>query len=153
MLKHKIKYTNLDGEEVEGTFYFNLSKLDLMEMEMSGQGGSFNDWIQRVILAKDQNTLIREFKKMILTAYGERSEDGTAFLKKDLITGAPLSRKFEQHPAFEQMFLDIASDNELALAFVRGIIPADLQGKFEEGAKEVAEKATAPSGDRPPGSR
>ena len=39
MLKKTIKYTDYNGEEQTEDFYFNLSKAELTEMELSTTGG------------------------------------------------------------------------------------------------------------------
>ena len=35
MVKKTIKYSDYNGNEIEEDFYFNLSKVELLEMEMS----------------------------------------------------------------------------------------------------------------------
>jgi hypothetical protein len=125
MLKQKIKYTDFDGNEQEEVFYFNLGKLELLEMEVGGTGGSFGAWIQRIVDANDRSILISEFKKMVLLAYGQRSEDGKRFIKND-----QLREEFSQTAAFESLFLSMAEDEDFAIAFLRGALPADMNDDF-----------------------
>ena len=42
MLKKAISYTDYDGNERTETFYFNLSKAEIIEMEMGTTGGMKN---------------------------------------------------------------------------------------------------------------
>jgi len=41
MLKKSITYSDLDGNSVTDDFYFNLSKSELVEMELSEKDGLF----------------------------------------------------------------------------------------------------------------
>ena len=94
MLKKSIKYTDYNGVEREDTHYFNLSKAEIMEMELSTVGG-FTEMVEKVIAAQDTPTIVAIFKDLILKAYGEKSPDGKGFMKLDE-EGRPLSRKFSQ---------------------------------------------------------
>lgn len=125
MLKQKIKYVDFDGNEQEELFYFNLSQLELMEMEVGGPHGSFKAWIDRIIETEDRAVLIDQFKKLILQAYGQRSEDGQRFLKLDK-NGNSLSAEFAEHAAFETLFLKMANDDGFAVEFIRGALPPNV---------------------------
>ena len=117
MLKKTIKYTNYFGEEIEEDFYFNLTKAELMEMELSERNG-FEAMVKKIIQEKDSKKLISLFKEMILKAYGVRSDDGKRFIKSD-----QLREEFSQTEAYSNLFVELASDAEAASAFVNGIVP------------------------------
>lgn len=136
MLKKTIKYTDYNGVNREELFYFNLTKAEIMEMEMSTVGG-FAEMIEKVVAAQDMPTLIKTFKDLILKAYGEKSPDGRGFIKYD-DDGRPLSRKFEQTEAYSELFMELATDAEAATAFINGIVPADV-------AKEASKQGSIPS--------
>lgn len=129
MLKKSITYTDYNGVERTENFYFNLSKAEIMEMEMSTTGG-FAEMIQKVIDAKDAPSIIKIFKDLVLKAYGEKSADGKRFVKS-----SELSEEFAQTEAYSILFMELATDAEAAAAFVNGIIPADMQA---EAAKAQA---------------
>ena len=120
MIKKTITYTDYNGIERTEDFYFNLSKAEVMEMEMSTTGG-LAERITRVVNAKDQPTIIKIFKELVLKAYGEKSADGKRFIKSDEIATA-----FSQTEAYSQLFMELATDADAASAFVNGIVPADL---------------------------
>lgn len=124
MLKKTIKYTDYNGVEREEPFYFNLTKAEIMEMEMSTVGG-FAEMIEKIVAAQDTPTLIRIFKDLILKAYGEKSPDGRGFIKLDE-EGRPLSNRFVQTEAYSELFMELATDAEAATAFINGIVPADV---------------------------
>lgn len=130
MLKKTITYTDYNGSELTEDFYFNLSKAEIMEMEM-GTAGGLAEMITKIVAAQDAPAIIKVFKDLILRAYGEKSADGKRFIKSN-----ELSTAFSQTEAYSQLFMELATDAEAAAAFVNGIIPADM-------AKEAA--AAVPS--------
>ena len=120
MLKKRIKYTDYDGVEREEDFYFNLTKAEITELELSTEGGLQNA-IEKIIDAKDTPQIIQFFKKIILMSYGEKSPDGRRFIKSEKIT-----EEFTQTEAYSELFMELATDEKAAAAFVNGIIPKDL---------------------------
>ena len=51
MLKKTITYTDYNGMERTEDFYFNLSKAELMEMEMSTTGG-MEAYVEKIVNAQ-----------------------------------------------------------------------------------------------------
>lgn len=123
MRKETITYTDYNGVERTEDHFFNLSKAEIMEMELSIDGG-LSETINRIINAKDVPALIKLFKKLLLDSYGVKSPDGKRFIKSDA-----LSTEFAQTEAYSQLFMKLATDADAASAFVNGIIPADLADK------------------------
>lgn len=126
MIKETITYTDYNGVERKEDFYFNLTKAEIMEMEMSTKGG-LAEMIQRIVAAQDQPAIIKIFKDLIIKAYGVKSADGKRFIKNDEVV-----EEFIQTEAFSQMFMKLATDADAAAKFVNGIVPADM-------AKQLAE--------------
>lgn len=124
MLKKTITYTDYNGVERTEDHYFNLSKAEIMEMELSTTGG-LTEMIQRIVAAKDAPAIVKIFKDLILKAYGEKSADGKRFIKSEEISEA-----FSQTEAYSQLFMELATDADAAAAFVNGIIPSDLSKKL-----------------------
>ena len=82
MLKKTITYTDYNGVERKEDFYFNLTKAEIMEMEMSISGG-LTEMINRIVAAQDAPAIIKIFKELVLKAYGVKSPDGKRFIKSD----------------------------------------------------------------------
>jgi len=120
MLKEKIKYVDYFDNEREEEFFFNLTKPELLEMEISDKDGMSNV-IQRIVETEKSSDIMELFKAIILKAYGERSEDGRRFIKND-----KLREEFSQHAAYEALFMKLASDSDAAARFINGVIPSDL---------------------------
>lgn len=129
MLQKSIKYVDYNGVEREETFLFNLTKAELMEMEL-GTAGGLTEMIQKIIQTKDQPSIIKIFKELILKAYGEKSADGKRFIKTDE-HGNPLSRAFSETEAYSNLFMELSIDDKAAAAFVNGIIPEGLSKELE----------------------
>lgn len=120
MLKKTITYKDYNDNERTEDFYFNLSKAESMEMEMSINGG-LSEMIRRIVAAQDQPTIIATFKTIILKAYGEKSPDGRRFIKSE-----ELSKAFSETEAYSQLYMELATNADAAAAFVNGIVPKDV---------------------------
>ena len=131
MLKKTITYEDYNGVERTEDFYFNLSKAEVTEMELSITGG-LSEMINKVIKAQDTPTIISIFKDLILRAYGEKSADGKRFIKNQELKDA-----FMQTEAYSQLFMELATDAQAASDFVNGIIPKDLEQQLENSKANV----------------
>ena len=117
MLKKTITYTDYNGLERTEDFYFNLTKAEIMEMELSTTGG-LSETINKIVSSKDAPAIIKIFKDLVLKAYGEKSPDGKRFMKSEEIATA-----FAQTEAYSQLFMELATDADAAAKFVNGIVP------------------------------
>ena len=126
MLAKKITYIDYDGNERTETFYFNLSKAELIEMQLSVDGGLEKE-LQRMIDAKDVTHLAESFKRVILKAYGEKSGDGKRFIKSK-----ELSEAFMQTEAYSDLFTELMTDANKASDFMNSIIPKIPDGSVEK---------------------
>ena len=123
MLKKIITYTDYNGVERTEPFYFNLSKAELMEMELGVTGG-MTEMLDKIIAAKDAPSLMKTFKEMIMKYYGIKSDDG-----KRLIKSEELSIAFTQTEAYSVLFMELITDDKAAADFVNGIIPNEIQAE------------------------
>lgn len=119
MLKKTITYEDFDGNKRTEDFYFNLSKAEVLEMEM-GISGGMTQMLNKIIAAQDGGRVIKTFKDIILKAYGEKSPDGKRFIKSEEISTA-----FSQTEAYSQLFMELATNADAAATFVNSIIPVD----------------------------
>lgn len=129
MLKKTIKYTDYNGKEHTEDFYFNLSKAELTEMELSTTGG-YGEMLQGIVAADEHTKLVPIIKEIIFKSYGEKSDDGKRFIKSP-----ELSLAFSQTEAYSELFMEIATDAEASAAFVNGIIPVDIKEQVEAQTK------------------
>lgn len=129
MLKKEITYVDYNDTKRTETFYFNLSKAELAEMQLSANGG-LETYIKNIVEAKDGASMVQIFKDLILKSYGEKSPDGKRFVKtKDISDG------FAQTEAYSQLFMELITDDKAAADFINGIMPKDIQEELNKEAK------------------
>lgn len=116
MYKKVIKFEDFNGQSREETHYFNLSKAELMEMELSTQAG-VEEMIRVLIATKDNAKIVQIFKDLILKSYGIKSEDGTRFIKSQELRDA-----FEQSNAYSEFFMEILSSTDEQTRFINAVI-------------------------------
>ncbi len=139
MLKKSIKYVDYNGETQTDECYFNLSKSELMEIQVSEKGG-FENYLTALIEEKDQKKIYNLFKEIVLMSYGQKSSDGRTFIKKKMVDGQMirLRDEFEQTEAFSELMMELLTGGDTAIAdFINKLIPKELA---EEVAKQAAQK-------------
>ena len=129
MLKKTITYIDYDDNKRSEDHYFNLSKTEIVEMELGVTGG-MRKMIEKIIAEQDNKRIMDIFKDIIMRSYGEKSPDGKRFIKSKEITEA-----FMQTEAYTELFMELATDADAAAAFCNGIIP---QKMMEEARMPVA---------------
>ena len=133
MYPKKIKFTDFNGKEREQTFLFNLSKAELMEMQLSVDGG-LQDYVQKIVNEQKTPKIVELFKKLILMSYGEKSDDGMRFVKK-APDGHALADDFEQTEAYSELFTELATDAAAATEFINNILPTQIQEQVKNAQK------------------
>ena len=120
MLKKTITYTDYDGLERTEEFRFNLTKAELMEMDLTTVG-TFSKLMQKIIDEKDMVRLAKYFKELILKSYGVKSDDGKRFIKSP-----ELSEAFSQTEAYSELYMELLGNSEYAVKFIQQVMPKDL---------------------------
>ena len=137
MVVKKIKYTDFNGVEREEEFMFNLTEAEITEMELMTDGG-LSDSIKKIISAQNTPEIIKTFKMLLLKSYGEKSADGRRFIKSEELTEA-----FTQTNAYSQFFMELATDDKAAIAFINGIIPDSMRERVAEDGSNASDLAPA----------
>ncbi len=75
MYKITKKYTDFNGVEKEEDFYFNLTKADILKMELSEEGG-MDKCLERLVKTKDMKEAIKVFEGLLLLSFGIKTDDG-----------------------------------------------------------------------------
>ena len=135
MVVKKIKYADFNGVEREEEFMFNLTEAEITEMELTTDGG-LSDSIKKIIAAQDTPQIIDTFKMLLLKSYGQKSADGRRFIKSE-----ELSKEFTQTNAYSQLFMELAYDDNAAIAFINGIIPESMRERVDENNSDNASPA------------
>lgn len=130
MLKKTITYTDYNGMERKEDFYFNLTKAECVELQLSTAGG-LAETIEAIVQTQDMPQIIAIFKELVLKAYGEKSADGKRFVKNQEIRDG-----FAQTEAYSELFMELATDSKKAAEFVNGIIPKDLEASVNKALEK-----------------
>lgn len=119
MIKKSITYTDYDGNERTEDFYFNITKAEFAEMDMSVVGG-FEQMMKTLIDKKDIPGMLKVFKQLITMSYGVKSPDGRRMIKNQENLD-----DFMQTEAYSELFMELASSADKAVEFIKGIMPVD----------------------------
>lgn len=117
MLKKTIKYVDYNGNEREEDCYFNLTRTEMLQLDLTSEG-SFQDLTHKIIQTQDKGALWHLFKEIVLTSYGEKSLDGKKFLKSK-----ERSDEFACTPMFDELMVELCSGEAAVNAFIDGIVP------------------------------
>lgn len=112
-------YIDFNGVERTEDFYFNLSKAEIADMELSTTGG-IKDMVNKILEAKDQAKLVSLFKDLIRMAYGVKSEDGRNFIKNDKVREDYFSTN-----AYSDLYMELATNDQFASQFFEAILPVN----------------------------
>lgn len=117
MVKKTLKFENFNGEVVEETNYFNLSKLELTRMEAEYEGG-LTETLKKVIEEENRKDILKFVEMLIQRAYGKRSEDGRKFVKN-----VELLEDFVASDYYAELCYHLLVDPEEATKFMTGVMP------------------------------
>ena len=134
MLKKTITYTDYDGNERVEDFYFNLSKAEMMELELSKLGG-WHAYVERIIKKSDNVEMMNIIKALVCMSYGEKDESGRRFMKSEELT-----RGFLETEAYSVLMSEIMSSTDSMANFFTAIIPPipeEDMAEFEKAKLEL----------------
>ena len=116
MLKKHVKYQGFDGEIIEEDLYFNLTRMDAIELSARYESKDLAAYMDEIVKKKDIISLYRVLKDIVLLAYGVKSEDGKRFIKNDSVR-----KEFEESLAFAQLIENLHETESALSEFVTGI--------------------------------
>ena len=142
MFKKTIEFKDYDGTDKTKDCWFHLKKTEILELAMDlpedltedivdEQGNAIEEDIgHKIYEALGKKGVMKFIKDLILKSYGIRSRDGKTFEKSDEIT-----YKFSQTLAFEKLYFDMITKDDVFVEFVNAVIPAT----FDENAPVTLE--------------
>ena len=128
MLKKPIRYTDFDGNDRKADFYFNLTKMELVDMNLANAGG-LQRVIEEIINEQDVRRIVELMKDIIVKSYGKKSLDGNRFIKSE--NGRRLADDFIETEAYSELVMEFINDPEKFATFVNGIIPQALADELK----------------------
>ena len=143
MFKKTLAFTDVFDVERSEDFYFNISKSELTELELTTPGG-YGYYIQRVVTAKTPKETFEALKAIVKLAYGVRHESGS-FLKSEENWAL-----FEGSGAYDVLmmsFFEGENSEDLASEFVNNAFPKELvaEAKRREAEEAAAKKQSHPA--------
>lgn len=119
MLKKTMTYKDFNGNDVTDDFYFNLTKAEILEIEMDTDKAI---GLEATILAlqeeKDSRKIMELFKNIIRKSIGKKSADGKRFIKNDQIAD-----EFMETEAYSDLLMEFITDSQKGAEFFNAIIP------------------------------
>ena len=136
MILKTITFPNYNEETETDDFRFNLSKGELVKMQMAAideRTESFQDKLEKIGKSLNGKALIEVIDEIIDVSYGVKTVDGKRFIKnpKDL-------EIFKSSGAYSELVVELCTDADACAKFVNGLVPKALR---EEVNKEVAQSA------------
>ena len=126
MLKKTMTTVDFGGTERTEDYYFNLTRAEIMEMELNTEGG-FVQMINRITAAQSQLELAKLFKQILCKSYGVLSPDGRKFIKNEAVLA-----DFMATQAYSDLYYKLASNAEEAAAFFEAILPEEEAKKADK---------------------
>lgn len=117
MLKKTFTYKDFFGKERTEDVYFNLTRAELSEMDLSN--------------TRNLASLVQSLKEFILKAYGEKSDDGRRFVKNN----GELAKAWAETPMYDMLYVELTSNDTAAVEFIKGVVPADIAEKIDDQLK------------------
>ena len=125
MQRVTVTYEDFDGNSVQEELFFNLSKAELIRMELDNSV-PLSVMASRVQENPGGTDSYRFATYLITKAYGMRSADGRRFHKS-----AEQTADFETSPAYDALLEKFMEDVDFAAGFIGGILPKDLMDQAQ----------------------
>ena len=131
MLVKTIKFTDYDGQDREGTYYFNMNKAEVIMWLTTAGEYTLDKVLLRLAEEKNGKQIMETFEDLIHRSYGRKTLDGIGFEKSDT-----LWKEFQQSEAYSELFVELVTDAKKAAAFVNGIIPSQMANEVNKTLME-----------------
>lgn len=139
MLKKTITFENLDGEKVTRDFYFNLSKADIMKLDLKERAKNKNKGLEQKVAKMQQeediNGIYDFFENLVRKSIGKKNDD-LGFVKNPEYADA-----FINSDAYSVLLLELLEDEAKAADFIYSIMPNDISAEAKKKLAEQLQKA------------
>ena len=130
MLKEKITFINLEGDEDELEAYFNLSDIEATRLTAKyGIKGDLKKGLKAIAAEANYDKMLTVLEDIVLTAYGERNGN-IGFTKSP-----ELRQAFSNSIPYSELVTGLLTDEGKAQSFASALFA-------QPGSSEAAEKVT-----------
>lgn len=145
MYAKTIKFMDLNGKKVEGEFFFNLNKAEVIKWLTTSGDYTLDKVLERLSKERNGKKIMEIFEEMIKMSYGRPSLDGIKFEKTEEIWN-----DFHQSDAYSELFTELVTDAAKAADFINKIIPKDLADEVAKIIRDNPEGVPAELRDYTP---
>ena len=138
MLKMDVKYEDFNGVQRNEEFYFNMSKSEMLRLQLrhsklvdetTVQGG-FTEFLESVRERGSGKEMGEVVEDLILSSYGQKSDDGRSFLKS-----AEARQAFSQTAAYDSLFIQLLTDQKAMETFFKDAFNIDKYDQDNQGGE------------------
>lgn len=132
MIKKTISYVDFNGTERTDDYYFHLSIPEATRFAARFGDKGWESGIKEIVDNGDFSEVLSLFEDIILTSYGQKSQDGRTFVKNK-----EMRESFSNSEAYAQLFEELVTSGDAMAQFAKGIGMSTAQ--------QLASKATEPT--------
>jgi len=138
MYAKKLTWEGFDGETKSGTFYFHLTKTEMVKLSLKYKGGLVKT-LNSLLENQDEQKVLLILDDIVMTAYGELDSDGIHFAKANGAKAAD----FAETGAYDALFMELLQDPGAMSDFLNHIIPKDVANEMSKAQiqKDKADKS------------
>lgn len=141
MFTTTVEYENYEGKKIIKDLYFNLTKMELMEVQRK-HNNDYPEYLRRVSVSNDNNKTFDAFKELLLSSYGEVDPKTGKFLKTEEIRNS-----FEHSEEYSTFFMQMLENKDQGFVekFLKAVMPKDIAEKIDfKNAKNKIESNNTP---------
>lgn len=113
MIKKTISFVDFNNTTRSEEHYFNLTKADVVQMELGAKGNSLTEYLQQVVNSENGAELLAVLDDFLSKSYGVKSVDGRNFMKSPEIYA-----QFRSSNAYSEFFMEMLENpTEMARFF------------------------------------
>lgn len=135
MIEKVITFKDFNGKERTETFYFNISKSELIDWQVN-EGSGLDEEVKKLTKSENLKKSVEIFKKIIDYSVGEKSSDGRRFIKDN----GRVAKEFKETNAYEVLYMELATDDKKAATFINSIFPKLTDEEKKNIEKKVEER-------------
>lgn len=130
MLKKNIKITNIFGQEETKVLHFNLTRMEVYELQKKYKEG-YESHVKNAIDSGDEKSQLNVFTELVKAAYCEIDDQGNVIKSEELLN------KFEHSEAYSELMFNLLDSNDTSKAeeFFKGIMPSQLVQELNKNNK------------------
>lgn len=124
----EITFTDVDGEKITETWYFQLDESDAAEMDLIHEllkMGNPEQYLRDIVENHDSRALLNLWRDLLLASVGKRKG-------KLIIKGPEIVEEFRYGGAYRAFFSELITKDDAGASFFVKIMPENIQQQVSE---------------------